>query len=259
MNLGQFRALLVEETGRYDLIENDGSNRGGEITYQGANGIINRAHKLLDRAVNTLETDLWYVRDIAKASRYLLIQYCRSIKKVWVVNSSDGRTALTKKSPKWILDNYTKTEANIDEGTPQYFAPVRLTLAPQQKTLNTTNYTDQFTYDFSRFVFENDGDEQVYKFGYNSILFMPPADGVYTMEVLGTFKSLEVSKDTDETFWLSEEWDLLLTACRAVLESQHSNFQRTNDWERFLMDTLGNLDKDRAEEECDDEDSCMNG
>ena len=118
--------------------------------------------------------------------------YARAIKEVWIMDS-DGRSKLTPKTLSWIRKTYADVLSDIDTGTPLYYSLAIIGLSPEQASLTSEDYTDEFTYDVDEIRF---GDHYL----YNGIIFMPPSDGVYTVTIIGEFFSKTLSNDTDNNY-----------------------------------------------------------
>ncbi|MCP4392858.1 MAG: hypothetical protein GY804_01090 [Alphaproteobacteria bacterium] len=124
----------------------------------------------------------------------------------------------------------------LDTGTPTYFSSIQSLPSPQL-TVNNMGSTETFELLFGTTKHKEDG-----------ILFLPPADGAYTMTVFGRFFSV-LSDDLDTSYHSEMYPELLLMAASMALEVMYRNTQGVNDW-LFSMDKwLRGADHDLAEEE----------
>lgn len=153
----------------------------------------------------------------------------RTIESVWAADA-DAKWRLTKVSSRYIRETWPGPPSGLDRSKPMYYAP------------------DPMTY------YNASGDFQYYSgvysdsFTYNGILFMPPADGTYDVEVLGKFYSPIIS-DSQSSWWLAVQGDLLGLAAMRMLEASYRNTQGVNDWQNAMEPMLKAVQDDLAEEE----------
>jgi len=79
-------------------------------------------------------------------------------------------------------------------------------------------------------------------------MFYPPADGNYTVEIVGLFYSPELSADTDTSFFGTVHPEILLMAANRQLEIDYRNTQGVKDWELAIQTEMLGLGKDLVEE-----------
>jgi hypothetical protein len=242
MTLTEVRTLFRTISGRYDLVNNDGSDNG-------ANWYINQGIKVLDGLQETPASSARYQKDIAiGAYRFTLgPQYCRSIEEVWMMDS-ESRWELEKVTLNWMRTEYSEEFSSIDTGSPLYYCPLIHGLGPDQKTLDITGsdiYTTQFTYDHEDLIFADQGSW----YSYRGILWMPPSDSIATVEIVGKFFSAELSGDTDTNYWTVKQPMAVVQAACYVLESMNRNFEGARDWLGALGVPLTGIDHDFVGEE----------
>jgi hypothetical protein len=245
MNLGQIRERFAKISGRYDLVDPSDWSDG---SYLSADWFINTGIKLLDSLQETKASTARYQTDIASGDYTLEIKLARSIKSVWMVED-DGRYRLVKKDFDWIKSNYTDIDADLDTGEPYYWAPNIIGLSPEQSALTSaaggTPYTGTFTYDGEDIMFSDEGDW----FAYNGIIWMPPADGTYTVIVVADFFSEELTADADTNYWTDQYPMTVVYAACWVLESTLRNREGMADWMGAIMTTITGLDHDLVAQE----------
>jgi len=87
---------------------------------------------------------------------------------------------------------------------------------------------------------------------YNGILWAPPADAEYMMEVVGYWYSPTLSSDTDENWWTLEHPEILVMGTQMVLEMFSRNSEGVKDWERQIVSLLNQMSLDLVEEDIAD-------
>jgi len=234
MPLSDIRARFIVATGRKDLVNEDGSDNC-------ANAFINAGMRLLDSIITNPKTRCWFKNDLAVGQVKLEIEHCRIIDEVWVMNA-DGRTQLDVKSLEWLRENYADATTDIDRGRPTYYSSAVLPLAPSQVALTAENFTDEFTYDFEDILFAD-------KEEYRGVIFLPPADLVYTMSILGSFFHKPLTLDADENYWTKVHSELLVYAAGYSLEIFYRNTEGANDWMRAILRYTMEIERDLIEEQ----------
>ncbi len=124
----------------------------------------------------------------------------------------------------------------ISTGTPLYYAPVIHTPNPAM-TVSSMGSLD--TYDI---LFGVD------KHSKDGILFMPPADVVYTMTVNAHFFA-KLTSDLDTSYYSERYPEMSLIAANLALEAFYRNSQGLNDWLNMLKIEMTGIDHDLVHEE----------
>lgn len=234
----QIKTLVIEMSGRQDLTE---------TMYTGVTKFdffLNAALKLLDISQGTPESKRWLMKDIAIGDHTLQFQNARVIHEVWFANA-DGRYQLEKKTLKWIRSNYSDALADISTGMPLYYAVDVIHLAPQQQDLGEVlPPPGEFTYDYDNILFGA-------SYGYNGIVWMPPTDEVYTVEVLADFYSL-LTEDGDSNYWSVQYPNVLVQAVLFAIEVFYRNTTGMNDYLNSLRPFLQGIDYNIAEQDAKD-------
>ena len=233
MNLLQIRTKLIQISGRYDLVKND-----QDWVDNGANFYINSGFGMLDRKMNTKKSVGKYFEEVASSAWYITMPNCRSIKNVWI-NNTTGRSELDKKDLIWLRNEYPSLISTTDTGTPLYYAPTYLRSVGDDDKDSLGEF-------FSLVMDDSEN--------YSGLIFLPPPDESLVVEVWGTFMTPELSADADENYWSIEHPMLSLFAALYYLEVSYRNTEGANDWNNAMTTYLTDLDKDTVEEEIHDAD-----
>jgi len=237
MNLGKIRTQVVKETGRFDLVSSVASE---PYTDNGLNVYINEGQRLLDNLQDNEQSHRWFKKDISAGQVFQTLIGVKAVEEVWIMNATDRRQ-LVKKALGWLKEYYDKSAANESQGTPVYWAKAAVLLSPEQGALTSSDYTSAFTYGADDLVFDDIATND--KFKRTGILWMPPADGTYTLMVLGNFFSEELSADTDESYWSVMYSRALVAATCWVLESIHRNREGMADYMNTIRTITDGIDK----------------
>lgn len=231
MNLGEVRAAFKTRSGRYDLVAADGSDNGADF-------YINAGQKLLDRLSDVRKGYAKHYDTIESGDWYLIFQHCRAVQTVFM-SDDDARWELGKLDEEDIMVNYlTEKISELDTGAPDYFAPALL-----------RESTDGADVVISKIGDTEYSEAGITHFEYNGIIWTPPSDGDYTVEVRGLFYSPELSADADESYWSVAEPMALLMAALQRLEVSYRNTEGANDWLNAIKLELDGISKDAVEEE----------
>ena len=232
MNLGEVRALFIRHSGRYDLVNDDGSDNG-------ANTFINWGQRFLDRMTDISKTNARYSY-IVEANTYAVIMpECRAIKEVWC-STEETRNELKIRDMREMRHKYAKPFSQLKTGRPRYFSMATLRMAPESDRLTIANALRQL----------NQGDVmfgQQYKF--NGVILWPPTDNTYMIEAWGMFYNPELINDGDKSWWSEEHTNALIFAACYQLETMHRNTQGANDWLNALQNEIRGIDYDQVEQD----------
>lgn len=228
MTLLATRKQFVNQSGRLDLINEDGSDNGADF-------YINAGQKYLDRLIETKEDVARSFRYISAGDYFVLFVrgHCRAIHQAGV-GTSESFGWLIRDNLVNLRSKFNKPFEYIDKGKPKYFAPAYL--RPAQPELDATDgivgYMD---------VMEN------WRY-YNGIILLPPADQGYHIEVWGKFHSTELVNDSDESVWTKSFEYILVMAAQRALEVFQRNSQGVKDWTMAIQSELFEMEKDFIEE-----------
>ena len=234
MDLVTLRQQFVRITGRYDLVVDT-----TDWEDNGADFYINAGIKYLDRLETTKKSYSRAFPEVTSDDWYAVFQNCRAIKEVWCSNSDGERWQLVKRDFALLRAAYNELPANLDSSEPIYYSPVQ-TLRKDVET------ADQMTIDY---FYNDETTEANNNFKYNAIVFMPPADDTYRLEIYGLFDTPELSDDEDENYWSDVHPMALVMAGARALEIMYRNTQGAKDWERSIAIELSGFGMDLVEEE----------
>lgn len=247
MSLLSVRETFATDSGRHDLVTDFS---GDDFSDNGADRFLQAGQRLLDRKASFVKGYSWYKKDVSEGGYKLNFRYCTAIKQVWAMEADTDRYRLTRKDLDWIRAKYGKAYADLTTGSPSYYTPIVANLGPDQVALTTSNYTDEFTYDYEEILFSDTADH----FHYNAILWMPPLNKTYTISILGRFWSPILTGDTMETFWTEVHPDILVLSALYCLERTYRNREGMADYMTAILDAISDLDRDMVEEEIQDHD-----
>jgi len=230
MNLLAIRTQFVKISGRYDLVVD-----AVDFEDNGADFYINAGQKYLDRMDTSRKARARVFESIVLGSWYAIFQLCRAVEEVWCTNSSGEKWKLEKIDYKTLWQAYAEDPANLDSGDPLYYCPIYLRTVPE--------VADTLTIDsFGSTVYHESRDH----FTYNGMIFMPPAQGSYTLEIRGLFYTPELVNETDETYWsVVQPQALIMAACRQ-LEIMYRNSEGAKDWENSIALEMRGIDFDEV-------------
>jgi hypothetical protein len=152
---------------------------------------------------------------------------------------STGRTKLRKIDIQDLREYYSEPVSSVTGGQPLYYAPAVLRVIPESDRLAIGDFEGML--DYSDVMFDK-------HYEYNGVIFYPPPDVVYVIEVWGMFYSPELSTNTDESFWSVVHPEVLLMAAMHQLEIMYRNTDGANDWLNAIQLEVSGLGKDFVEE-----------
>ena len=250
MNLLAFRTLFRTQTGRFDLVNSDGSDNGADF-------YINAGQKYLDRIADIPQAIGRRFIDVSAGDWLVKFTNSRSILEVWCVGADDDgsttRLPLTKVKNevlrgvdrKTLETAYVELASSLDQDRPVYYAPAQLRLVTDDGTTGGLG---------GMMDVMSDGYQT-----YNGIVLMPPSDGAYSIEIVGNFYSDVLSSDTDHSFWSDVHPNILIMATMRQLEIMHRNREGRRDWEEAIMSEVVGIDMDGVAEDLAGDPSIMEG
>ena len=231
MNLLQIRQQFRSDSGRFDLVNADGSDNGVDF-------YINAGQRHLDRLDETQKSPAICYRFCESGLWSVQFSYCRAVKEVWAATPT-ARWQLEKKNLQDLIAGYfTGLPSSIDPGATLYYSPAITRGIPKGITAA----------DFEAFIGYVDvmtGDH----YNYNSVLLAPPPDEKLLVEIKGLFYSEGLSADTDRSYWSEVHPDVLIMAAMRHIEIINRNTQGVNDWDNSIAAATVGIGKDLVEEE----------
>ena len=239
MPLADCRNLLVETTGRYDLLD--------PAMQMNADYLLNVGQRYLDRKLDPIGKETRYFVDLDANQSLVLVPYYRVAKRAFVYNST-LRKELRRVSKETLRKMYPRPKSSVSTDIPGIFAPISITSA----TLDL----DPSLFD-QTWAFE-DMNEDV-QFEYNAIVVMPPCATGYTFELWATFYTPKLVQDADQTFWTEQHSEVLVAAAMRTLEFFYRNNEGRKSLDEALDGYILDINKDFTEDEMDNTRSVMGG
>ena len=209
-----------------------------ELTTTEVDRYINRGQAFLDQRTDFKHGIGRYFKKIVQGEYSVVFSSkCRVIREVYI-NDTASRALLSKMLWNDFKTYYSTMPSAMDQGVATVYTPAMLrtypdvqTMAEMQQYLGFFDATIGADYDF------------------NGILFMPPADQEYVIEVYGKFYSTDLSASNLSSWWMSNQYSVLLHAALYQLEVDYRNTEGSNDWLTSIALELAEVSKDYAEEE----------
>lgn len=244
MNLLEIRQKLITLSGRYDLVADAHS---GDYTDGGANFFIQQGQRYLDRRAGIDKESARVFKQVEAGKFAVLFQSCRVIEEVWVADAS-SRTQLRRVNYDKLRGTdypsgenaYVEAFSAMTQGTPLYYSPVHLRLAPGQ-----AHAVAGLTGGFLGYLDISIGTA----FNTNGVIILPPPDGEYMVEVKGKFYSDSLNEDDNESTWSSEYPDILLMSALRHMEVFNRNMTGVKEYSAAIDDMILDIGKDVADQE----------
>lgn len=236
MTLLATRTQFAKITGRYDLVTD-----AVAFADNGADFYINAGQLYLDRLETIKKSYSRVFESVTSGEWYILFQLCRAIKEVWASNSDGEKWKLDKIDFDILRAAYAEDPANLDSGEPLYYAPIMIRKTPEVASTVTIDYFGSTEYT-----------EAVDHYEYNGLVFMPPADGNYTIEINGLFYQPKLTVDASKNYWTEVHPLVLVMAAARALEVVYRNSEGVRDWDASIKAELFGLGQDLVEEDIAD-------
>jgi hypothetical protein len=227
MNLVDIRKHFRTLSGRYDLVDDDVSGT--------TNMLINQACRYLDRITEHQKS--WGSHFVALPANgfQVSIPYCRSIKEVWISNSTSERWQLHKENLQDLILTYLNSDQ--DPGTPLYYSPVVTRKVPADTDLSAFSAYMQYLDTMTNLAYD-----------FNGIVIVPPASQQMLIEVRGFFYSKELVEETDVNHWTVNHPLTLVKAVMRELEIFNQNQSKVEGWDKALLIEIDQINKDLVSE-----------
>jgi hypothetical protein len=235
MSFTNIKTLLLESSGRHDLVESSGET----FLYSLAKAATTYLDLHFGDAAGII-AESWYKKDVVAGTVLLEVPGARMISEVWIADVDGGATELTKSTYKNLRTMYPEKSTDVDQGTPAYYAVLVHKLAPSQHSLTSASHA-AFTEDDEYNLW---GDQMTQK----AIVILPPPDDTYTVSVKGTFFSPAPSSTITTNFWIENHPLTFVHAIMRELEIFYRNFEGAKTWEAAIAQTLMGIDSDVAEQ-----------
>lgn len=219
------------------------TNRSGDINMADADidRYINHGIEFLDLLTEYSHAPAKYYAEIAAGvSFHTFGNRSRVIKEVWIIDSVDGRSKLEKVKHSDLREQYPDMpSATADK--PLYYAVDINRAVPTG--FDETNLPAAF----QPFI-----DTSATAYNIKGILFAPPTDEVYVLEVIGKFHSPTLTDAYTQNWWSVSYPDLVILAALYQLETHYRNTEGANDYMNTMRPIIKGLDYDVAEEDSQD-------
>ena len=229
MDLSTLRETFRTETGRLDLADT------------GVDRFLNAGQRLLDTRVNHDSNEARNFKMVKQGDFAVTFSStCRVIHKVFVADL-DSRSQLLRGNNDELRALYPQLFSQLGQGRPQAYVPATLRASPDQDTIGDLQafigYMDVLLGSSAKF---------------NGVIFYPPADKEYMVEVWGSFYSPDLGDSCNSTWWLENHSYLLLMAAKRALEVSYRNSEGVKDWDNAMQPYLTAIEADQAEQEAVD-------
>lgn len=243
MDYKDIRKKFVELSGRYDLVNPDWTDNGADF-------FLNEGQQFLDRLQDIGKSQAKHIQSVAAGTIKVYSVGLRAVLNVWIGTSADGLTELGKCDIKYLRSLYGEQLGDIDQGTPEWYAPA--IFRPFPDTSTTTSWSGY--YDYDDLIVPAVGGTGHYT--YTGIVIMPPPDGTIYVSIYGLFYSPTLTATLaagvwtqTKSFWSEVFPGTLIQAGLMKLEMFYRNTEGVKDWESGIMKDMSGFDKDAAEEE----------
>ena len=227
MNLAEIRKWFIADSGRNDLVNDDGSDNG-------ANKYINAGQQFLDRlGVVQKRLAKSYYR-LRPGQRDIVVKAARALEHVTVVYDG-SRILLDKKTEAEVLAQFPSL--SVGSGAPNAYA-----------IFNNRMLDKTWTYEMP---IESNIPQASYGNDSNSIgiMLLPAPDRTCVLEVIGVFYSNPLVKDSDQSFWSIRHPEVLVKAALFELETFFRNTEGASDWLNAVNADVTRIEMDVVEEE----------
>jgi hypothetical protein len=231
MTLLAVREIFGKRSGRYDLVDPTA------WTDLGADVFINAGIKHLDKLVGMDQTEATLYKTLAVGDWYTYFQNSRSIHEVWV-STTEEKWPLDEKDRAEMKEYYGDVPTEIDNGRPLFYYPTNLRTSPDDPAKITVSKFGSTAFEITAVPYT-----------YNGLIFLPPADDTYTLEVVGNFYSPQLVNETDENYWTLEYPLVVVMAAMREVEIMYRNSEGVKDWDAAIYSVLTELDKDMVAQE----------
>lgn len=230
MNLLEVRKQFREISGRYDLVNNDGSNNGADF-------YINEASKWLDKMVETSKSGASFMAVVNAGDWYVKFPYARAVKEIWI-STANGRYQLTKLIMQDMIASFFRGNPSTwVNGVPKYYSPTITRYIPED--VSPANLAI-----FATYVGLIASDTS----NYNAVILSSPVTENTLVEVIGYFYSKILAEDDDENYWSTVNPMLLIQATARQVSIITGNKPMTDSMDRGINSELSNLEKDLVEQ-----------
>jgi hypothetical protein len=213
MSLQVVLDLFKEITGRADLCTTEAlASNVNAVTF------INEGIKYLDNTFPTLQNRRWYRKDITSGEYIVKTTGIRVIHQVIAVDADGGNELKLIKTRNEYDKLYEYPISQIVPNSPAHYAILNGYLPPSQAELTNVDYVDEFTYGYELALFGDAGTNK-------GIVILPPADALYTIEILADFYSVGLNDLDGSNWWTINQPFLAALAGKLMLFESYGNME----------------------------------
>jgi hypothetical protein len=242
MNLLDIRKKVVGISGRYDLIVDSVDWADFGMDYY-----IQSGQRYLERSLGVTPATAKLFQSVAAGAFLASFRNCRSVQELWVMDENSrtkvGRVTepdMKMMFPRYSNNIYSENPTLITSGRPTYYVPVNLRRSPVEENPTTGDAPSLSSY----LDTVSPADPSM-----NGVLFMPPTDKVYTIEVVGLFYDATLTSNMDENYWTINHPDILVRAALRELAIDFAGSKTVVEWTRTIGEYLLGIEKDAIDQE----------
>lgn len=246
MTLKEIRERFVQESGRLDLVNDDGSDNGADF-------YINNGQRHLDRLTQFRKAGAVNYQILRPNDYLFYVKDCRAVHSVSYIAHSDYQNPYSTHERSWrTLPPWTIEQARA--AFPHSFTrmleyrdkPIMYCLFDVRGTQDTMRAND---FQFFESMSDLAGLVMAQYYDKVGILLLPITRNAIQVEVRGLFYCPKLINDDDTSYWTTEEPGLLLQAALREMEVFHRNTQGVKDWDRAIDASTVLLEQDFIYEE----------
>lgn len=216
------------------------TDRSGDLNMADADidRYVNAGVELLDMLTQFSHAPAKYYAELAIGSyNHTFGSKNRVVYEVWIIDGAEGRTKLEKINYSDLREQYSDVP-NTARDTPLYYA------VDINRAFPTT--FDETALDVS---LRPHIDTVAADYLVKGIMFMPPTEKLYGLEVIGKFHSPVLSDLYTQNWWSVNYPDLTILAAMYQLEGHYRNTAGMQDYMKTMSEVLKGISDDRAEED----------
>lgn len=231
MDLQEIRLAFRKDSGRYDLVNEDGSDNG-------ADRYLNAGQRYLDTLVDAPNAVAINFQDIMEGQRFTSLSDCRILHEIYVNDTTSKTKLIIHRDIKEYIATFPSHHSEMGYGRPSNILYTNLRISPDANTSPVTNYGGYIKW----------MDVAVNPSGNsNGLIWNPASDGYYTLEVHGKFFTPTLINSTDTTYWTDVYPSVLIWSAMRQIEVGYRNTQGVNDWTAAIKSELFGLEADQIE------------
>lgn len=238
------REEFVKTAMRFDLVIDTVA-----FADDGANYFINRGQRWLDENAFPHKQSRRHMISLALDEYKLNIKQLLAVERVTIIDPSDGRSDITKNryTPEEFRIRNPEQPSEWTAGLPSEWALNIIGLSPEQMTKTSADFTTDGVIDFDDIHFA--GDATGIDWLFNGIVLFPKTDAVRTVEIVGRFRSIDMTLDTDKTFWTVNYPELSVLAATYMVERRMGNAARARFWREQMQSDIHGMEIAEVESE----------